>query len=186
MSFLSQLTEIHFQWCSGVSDEGVSALVLACPLLTTIDLMSCSITNKSIEAIAKGFGDLRHLDVSWCSSLTDAGIQALAPAHLRTARASLIAAAFAELPAAAAAAHRPNEPDPTEEDTLVMEGDEKSLLGARRLQTLCVVWCSGITDGAITALATLPCLQVVEASGCSGVTAGVVGVMRSHGIRVVH
>ncbi len=160
-------------------------MVVACPLLTHIDLMSCSITNKSIEAIAKGFGDLKHLDVSWCSNLTDPGIQALAPAHLRTARASLIAAAFAELPAAAAASHRPNEPD-IEEDPLVTEGDEKALLGARRLQTLCVVWCSGITDGAITALATLPCLQLVEASGCSGVTAGVVGVMRSHGIRMVH
>lgn len=187
MSFLAELTEIHLQWCSGVTDDGVRALVVACPLLTTIDLMSCSITNPAVHAIAKGFHDLKHLDVSWCSGITDAGIQHLAPALWRSTRTSLIAAAFAELPTtAAAAAHRTPADDAIDLVDESPSGDDESfLLGARRLQTLCVVWCSGITNEAITALATLPCLQVVEASGCSGVSSSVVGAMRAHGVRVV-
>ena len=75
MSFLTSLSEVHLQWCSGVTDTGVAALVAACPQLSCIDLKSCAITNRAVEVIAKNVRDLRGLDVSWCAAITDAGIQ---------------------------------------------------------------------------------------------------------------
>ena len=77
MSFLTSLSEVHLQWCSGVTDTGVAALVAACPQLSCIDLKSCAITNRAVEVIAKNVRDLRGLDVSWCAAITDAGIQVM-------------------------------------------------------------------------------------------------------------
>ena len=54
MSFLADLIEIHLQWCSGISDIGIAALVSGCVKLEIIDLKSCSITDVSISSIARG------------------------------------------------------------------------------------------------------------------------------------
>jgi Leucine Rich repeat len=77
MAFFADLLEIHLQWCSGITDTGIAALVTGCPRLEIIDLKSCSITDAAIGLIAKGSKELRSLDVSWCSNLTDSGIQRL-------------------------------------------------------------------------------------------------------------
>ena len=77
MAFLADLLEIHLQWCSGITDAGIAALVTGCLKLEIIDLKSCSITDLSIDIIAKGSRELRSLDVSWCSNVTDNGIRGL-------------------------------------------------------------------------------------------------------------
>jgi hypothetical protein len=77
MAFFADLLEIHLQWCSGITDTGIAALVTGCPRLEIIDLKSCSITDAAIGLIARGSKELRSLDVSWCSNLTDSGIQRL-------------------------------------------------------------------------------------------------------------
>lgn len=97
MAFFADLLEIHLQWCSGITDTGIAALVTGCPRLEIIDLKSCSITDAAIGLIARGSKELRSLDVSWCSNLTDSGIQRLSSQnspllnHERTAS-SLLAA----------------------------------------------------------------------------------------------
>ena len=77
MAFFPDLKEIHLQWCSSITDAGITALVTNCPHLEVVDLKSCSITDISLGLIGRESKQLRHLDVSWCSNITDRGIQSL-------------------------------------------------------------------------------------------------------------
>lgn len=77
MAFFPDLKEIHLQWCSSITDAGITALVTNCPHLEVVDLKSCSITDISLGLIGRESKQLRYLDVSWCSNITDRGIQSL-------------------------------------------------------------------------------------------------------------
>lgn len=77
MAFFPDLKEVHLQWCSSITDAGITALVTNCPHLEVVDLKSCSITDISLGLIGRESKQLRHLDVSWCSNITDRGIQSL-------------------------------------------------------------------------------------------------------------
>lgn len=78
MAYLIALTEIHLQWCNGITDTGITALVRNCPKLSLIDLMSCSITDESLTSIAELCSELKQLDLSWCLGFTIRGLQQLA------------------------------------------------------------------------------------------------------------
>eukprot|EP01035_Chromulina_nebulosa_P019349 gene19349-25214_t len=82
MAYLSSLVEIRLQWCHGITDTGVEALTINCPNLRLIDLKSCLITNRAVISIAKCSKYLVSLDLSWCSQLTDEGIEYLGLSNL--------------------------------------------------------------------------------------------------------
>jgi bacterioferritin-associated ferredoxin len=71
MSYLADLVEIRLQWCQGITDTGIKALTTHCPRLRVIDLKSCLITDDAVMSIAKDSKELKMLDISWCSKLTD-------------------------------------------------------------------------------------------------------------------
>lgn len=71
MSYLADLVEIRLQWCQGITDTGIKALTTNCPRLRVIDLKSCLITDDAVMSIAKDSKELKVLDISWCSKLTD-------------------------------------------------------------------------------------------------------------------
>jgi Leucine Rich repeat len=77
MAFFPDLREVHLQWCSSITDAGITALVANCSQLEVVDLKSCSITDISLGLLGRESKQLRHLDVSWCSNITDRGIQSL-------------------------------------------------------------------------------------------------------------
>ena len=77
ITYLINLTEIHLQWCNGLSDIGIESLVKGCLKLEVIDLKSCGITDLSIFSIVKYSKELKVLDLSWCSNITNSGIQGL-------------------------------------------------------------------------------------------------------------
>ena len=77
ITYLINLTEIHLQWCHGLSDIGIESLVKGCLKLEIIDLKSCGISDLSIFSIVKYSKELKVLDLSWCSNITDSGIQGL-------------------------------------------------------------------------------------------------------------
>jgi Leucine Rich repeat len=77
MAFFPDLREVHLQWCSSITDAGITALVANCSQLEVVDLKSCSITDVSLGLLVRESKQLRHLDVSWCSNITDRGIQSL-------------------------------------------------------------------------------------------------------------
>lgn len=74
MGFLSDLVEIRLQWCQGITDAGIKALITNCPSLRLIDLKSCLITDEAVMSIARESKNLKVLDLSWCSKLTNASI----------------------------------------------------------------------------------------------------------------
>ena len=51
--------------------------------------------------------------------------------------------------------------------------------GSVKIESLSLVWCSSLTDDSLAALATLPALTCVEASGCSGMSHAVANVLRN-------
>lgn len=77
---LRELMEIRLQWCVGITDVGVHALVTSCRKLRIIDLKSCCVTDRSLCSIAEQCHELRELDLSWCFAVTDAGLQCLVSA----------------------------------------------------------------------------------------------------------
>lgn len=89
MCSLVALVEIRLQWCTGITDTGIDALVRSCPQLQLIDLKSCnSLTDSAIASIAARSCNLRELDLSWCHGYTDAGLLMMADAHCSAAAAA--------------------------------------------------------------------------------------------------
>lgn len=81
MAYLMALLEIRLQWCSGITDAGITALVRNCPKLRLLDLKSCQITDNGISAIAELCTELCELDLSWCPGFSEEGLLQLVPHH---------------------------------------------------------------------------------------------------------
>jgi len=77
MCCLVALLEIRLQWCSGITDAGITSLVRSCPKLRLLDLKSCPVTDSGISAIAQLCAELKELDLSWCPGFSEEGLQHL-------------------------------------------------------------------------------------------------------------
>jgi F-box and leucine-rich repeat protein 2/20 len=157
MAYLGALLEIRLQFCSGLTDNGIVALVKHCRQLQCIDLKSCAITSISVEAVAIGCKDLRRLDLSWCGDVNDSGRASLVFVTLALA---YIECTIAIALLAAKCTH---------------------------LDTLCLVWCSQLTDDSMLSLLSLPRLDTVEVQGCFNITEKAVERLRNNrtGVNVV-
>ena len=172
MSFLGQLREIGLQWCAGITDDGVVALSSLCPKLQVIDLKSCSISDVSVRAVSKNCTDLRHLDLSWCMGISDAGFLCLAEhaiANYLLACDSNVAVEIADEESKQSAAS----------STYI-----KGKRSGRGLQSLHIVWCSQLTDATIVALLRVPSLIGLDLSGCTGISEAGVKDAKDCGIAV--
>ena len=205
MAYLSELLEIHLQWCNGISDTGVEALTRHCPRLKLIDLKSCPITDVAVEAIARNSKQLTSLDISWCTGVTDAGICLLvqrigsqvmekesieegivssAPTDGEVDAPAVSTAAFTSTSTVTADfLHQRRGRYVPSLDARVAPGCEQQDL-ATGLHHLCVVWCPQLTDESLQALALLPALRQLDAAGCARLTPPAVEALRMHGVNV--
>mmetsp|Transcript_22785 Transcript_22785/g.38022 ORF Transcript_22785/g.38022 Transcript_22785/m.38022 type:complete len:469 (-) Transcript_22785:381-1787(-) len=78
---LIALIEIRLQWCTGVSDAGITALVRSCPRLRLLDLKSCAVTDRGILSIAENCAQLKELDLSWCPNFSESALIRLLEMH---------------------------------------------------------------------------------------------------------
>ena len=70
------LVGLRLSQCSSLSDEAVTGVLETAPRLTHLDLEELDLTNSTLTALAKSpcaLG-LRHLNVSYCENLGDAGM----------------------------------------------------------------------------------------------------------------
>lgn len=77
MACLVALLEIRLQWCSGITDAGITSLVRNCPKLRLLDLKSCPVTDGGIASIATLCAELKELDLSWCPGFSEEGLAQL-------------------------------------------------------------------------------------------------------------
>eukprot|EP00428_Durinskia_dybowskii_P061990 CAMPEP_0170379150 /NCGR_PEP_ID=MMETSP0117_2-20130122/13188_1 /TAXON_ID=400756 /ORGANISM="Durinskia baltica, Strain CSIRO CS-38" /LENGTH=134 /DNA_ID=CAMNT_0010634567 /DNA_START=863 /DNA_END=1264 /DNA_ORIENTATION=+ len=81
MCNLIALLEIRLQWCAGITDVGIRALVRNCPKLRLLDLKSCAVTDSGIQSISELCTELRELDLSWCPGFSEEGLLQLVPIY---------------------------------------------------------------------------------------------------------
>ena len=70
----SNLTSMDLNYCSGITDGGVSAIAQGCPHLTSINLTRSEITDISLSAIAEGCPQLTSIDLTGCYKVSDMGV----------------------------------------------------------------------------------------------------------------
>jgi len=93
LSQCNRLREIDLSFCDQVTDQGVEALALNCPNLTSVILHSTSISDRALICLGKMSSRLEELSVSYCKDISDHGINAIARncknlMHLHAARCS--------------------------------------------------------------------------------------------------
>ena len=205
------LVEVRFQWCSGVSDGGVVPLVQACPRLCVVDLKSSAITDVSLHAIASYCKDLKVLDVSWCSALTNEGFAAFATDNSADDRVDVGGRArtissgddvlfdddddFLSLLFANAGSRSIENMDSSSPLSSLKKRSEVgpslssvavSGVSSSRLQKLMVVWCPLLTEEFLLLLQALPALRTIDAMGCAGISATAVDLFNSGGMAMVN
>ncbi|CAM0949633.1 unnamed protein product [Alopecurus aequalis] len=75
----NNLVEIGLSKCNGVTDEGISSLVVRCSYLRTIDLTCCNLlTNNALDSIAENCKMLECLRLESCSSVSEKGLERIA------------------------------------------------------------------------------------------------------------
>ena len=172
------LIEVRFQWCSSLGDEGVVSLVKSCTRLCVVDLKSSAITDISLHAIAACCKELKVLDVSWCSAITDGAFAFFAADEIESALRSVDEPAFDDDDdflsllfdmgsQAEIASQMPLPLLKKREDysSSVVSGTSS------RLQKLMIEWCPLLTDALLPLLRAMPSLRSVDAMGCAGITA---------------
>jgi hypothetical protein len=175
-----ELRHLDVSWCPGVTDSGIKCLAPAFPsiALDTAIKAAKAITAAAVAAavaVATATGTL--LTSLPSSSLSDGDGLDDIPTHVLTH--------------AQAVDHDPDDGDARSSrrthivDTYVYEEETWSSedpnvdRGSVKLESLSLVWCSSLTDDSLAALATLPALSCVEASGCSGMSQAVANVLRN-------
>jgi hypothetical protein len=74
---VTPLTYVNLSENRNIDDDGIE-LLKAFPLLTDLNLSSCSLSNDALAHLS-GFAHLTHLDISYCNRLTGPALK-----HLRS------------------------------------------------------------------------------------------------------
>ncbi|KAL0436651.1 UNVERIFIED_CONTAM: F-box/LRR-repeat protein 12 [Sesamum radiatum] len=77
LTFGLKLESLHLDYCYGITDHGLSFVAGGCPLLTTISLYRCKVTDIGLETLSQSCSTLKDVNVSFCSFISDHGIRAL-------------------------------------------------------------------------------------------------------------
>ncbi|KAL0436650.1 UNVERIFIED_CONTAM: F-box/LRR-repeat protein 12 [Sesamum radiatum] len=72
-----KLESLHLDCCFGITDHGLSFVAGGCPLLTTISLYRCIVTDIGLEVLSQSCLTLKDVNLSYCSLISDQGIRAL-------------------------------------------------------------------------------------------------------------
>jgi hypothetical protein len=73
----AQLQEICLSRCAELTDRGILAIAVGCPLLVSIDVSGCKmISDDALEGLSLR-GALNNVNVSNCNRITDAGIRTI-------------------------------------------------------------------------------------------------------------
>ncbi|KAI8523366.1 hypothetical protein RHMOL_Rhmol13G0067800 [Rhododendron molle] len=73
----SKLHFLRLDFCSSISDYGLSLVAAGCPCLTIISLFQCKISNVGLQILSKSCSALKDVNLSECFFITDKGIRAL-------------------------------------------------------------------------------------------------------------
>lgn len=152
------LVEIQLQWCKGITDTGIIALVQNCPKLRLLDLTACLVTDLAIDAIAERCSELQILDLSWCNSFSEHALLSLIAAYNR-------------------------EQESYTNDAESADSAFHSKVNG--LEQLNLDWCLQLTDETIEALAKIKTLKSIHITGCLGVSAGAIDMLKSFGKTVI-
>ncbi|KAL0369875.1 UNVERIFIED_CONTAM: F-box/LRR-repeat protein 12 [Sesamum angustifolium] len=81
-----KLESLHLDCCFGITDHGLSFVAGGCPLLRIISLYRCSVTDIGLENLSQSCLNLKDVNLSYCSLISDHGIRALSQncRHLRS------------------------------------------------------------------------------------------------------
>ncbi|CAG8462056.1 377_t:CDS:1 [Ambispora gerdemannii] len=73
--YTPHLKELHITRSSEMKDEGVISITKNCPELEVFVLCGCNISDLSMYCIAENLKNLKKLDVTGCSNITDKGLE---------------------------------------------------------------------------------------------------------------
>lgn len=196
---LKELEEIRLQWCTNITDQGIIALVEACTFLKFIDLKSCLIGDAGMIAIAKHSKQLRTLDISWCTDITDYGIQQFSATIVGEnvfMQANSIQEfgridfsvgnneiAFSGDDVALEIENRDSisqleRYSKSAHDKEVDSFTEPKHSVSSQLQKISIIWCSALTNASLQALDTIPTLKHIDIGGCGGISSDDIATFR--------
>lgn len=178
MAHLVSLLEIRLQFCTGITDTGILALVRNCPKLTLIDLKSCTVTDESIICIAASCKALKELDLSWCPGFTDLGLfQFGITRSLITNRYSSSSPNSSSTSTSTSYPpiniHQPHSNSNSYSNSYNNSYNNIAYNPSQYnngLEKLNLEWCSQITDYAMNALSMVTSLKCIKIAGCIGIT----------------
>ncbi|XP_059626317.1 F-box/LRR-repeat protein 12 [Cornus florida] len=73
----SKLQSLYLDCCFKITNNGLSSVATGCPLLTSISLYRCNVSDIGLETLANSCLDLKDVNLSYCSLISDHGISAL-------------------------------------------------------------------------------------------------------------
>ncbi|CAH1789709.1 unnamed protein product, partial [Owenia fusiformis] len=72
------LTDLNISLCSTIDDVFMEHVAKYAKSLNRLIVVSCSITDKGLTALAQHSRTVEHLDVGWCSGISDKGVKYIA------------------------------------------------------------------------------------------------------------
>ncbi|KAL2609192.1 hypothetical protein R1flu_027765 [Riccia fluitans] len=179
------ITELSFSWCRKNVSNLVQSLAPKFSKVRVCNLRRCPVADVAIAAIGKNLHDLRDLDLTGCTLLTDESLLALATGCTRLEKLNLsgcIGITDVGLVALAKGCSSLRQLNLCGCDNAGLDYALVALgAGCSELQYLNVGWCDRITDKGVTAVALgCPDLAVVDLCGCHFITDRSVMVLADH------
>eukprot|EP00899_Mesostigma_viride_P025577 jgi/Mesvir1/6203/Mv00885-RA.2 len=148
---------LNLERCRLVTDAGIAALAAGCPGLACLNLERCvEVTDLGVRTLAAHVGaSLRHLRLSGCSRVTDAGLTAVGEACRGLEYLDVHECRYVGDPAFAVIGR--NCPMLTHVNAGFCRVSDRSMVllasGCPRLQMFGAMHCMGVTDATVSALA---------------------------------
>ncbi|KAG6550115.1 hypothetical protein Mapa_008071 [Marchantia paleacea] len=179
------IVELSFCWCGSNVSNLVRSLAPKFSRVQVCNLRRCAVADVAIEALGRNLHELRVLDLTGCTLLTDESLLALASGCTRLEKLNLSGCTGITEVGLVALAGRCSSLRQLNLCGCYNAGLDNALMalgaGCSELQYLNVGWCEHITDRGVTAVALgCPNLGVVDLCGCYHITDRSVMVVTDH------
>ena len=157
LPYCGELTTLNLSGCNKLTIPAIQAIIKQkCSQLTTLNLSSLNITNASITSITSDCREIKSLNLSWCSELTDPAINSIVQNCQNLT--SLDLGYCKKLTDASIQSIGEHYPELTSLNLTHCKNLTDASIQAlaencHHLTSLDLSWCNNVTDAAITALA---------------------------------
>jgi len=70
---LPNLITLDASWCTGLTNKVVESFTIHCPNLSRVNFSVTEIGDASVDALYQHAKQLKHMNLSWCTNITDVG-----------------------------------------------------------------------------------------------------------------